>query len=85
MTDTGSVIIATSMIVSSNLAGGGTVKSTLFFHPVKSTLLLDDGLSDMNDVLLRNGRADCWLKVKNPAAPAVTREAEGESNCVRVT
>jgi bifunctional non-homologous end joining protein LigD len=24
----------------------------------------------------RSGRADCWLKVKNPAAPAVTREAE---------
>jgi ATP-dependent DNA ligase len=24
----------------------------------------------------RSGRADCWLKVKNPNAPAVTREAE---------
>jgi len=24
----------------------------------------------------RPGRAVCWLKVKNPAAPAVTREAE---------
>jgi bifunctional non-homologous end joining protein LigD len=24
----------------------------------------------------RSGRADCWIKVKNPAAPAVTREAE---------
>jgi bifunctional non-homologous end joining protein LigD len=24
----------------------------------------------------RSGRADCWVKVKNPAAPAVTREAE---------
>ena len=24
----------------------------------------------------RSGRAVCWLKVKNPAAPAVTREAE---------
>ena len=24
----------------------------------------------------RAGRADCWVKVKNPAAPAVTREAE---------
>jgi bifunctional non-homologous end joining protein LigD len=23
----------------------------------------------------RSGRADCWLKVKNPNAPAVTREA----------
>jgi len=22
------------------------------------------------------GRADCWVKIKNPAAPAVTREAE---------
>ncbi len=24
----------------------------------------------------RSGRADCWIKVKNPAAPAVKREAE---------
>src|SRR4029077_12724836 len=24
----------------------------------------------------RSGRADCWVKVKNPAAPAVTRETE---------
>ena len=24
----------------------------------------------------RSGRADCWIKVKNPAAPAVRREAE---------
>ena len=28
----------------------------------------------------RSGRADYWLKVKNPAAPAVTREAEEEWN-----
>ena len=28
----------------------------------------------------RSGRADCWVKVKNPAAPAVTREAEEECN-----
>jgi bifunctional non-homologous end joining protein LigD len=28
----------------------------------------------------RSGRADCWLKVKNPAAPAVRREAEEEWN-----
>jgi bifunctional non-homologous end joining protein LigD len=28
----------------------------------------------------RSGRADCWVKVKNPAAPAVTREAEEEWN-----
>jgi len=28
----------------------------------------------------RAGRADCWVKVKNPAAPAVTREAEEEWN-----
>ena len=28
----------------------------------------------------RSGRADCWLKIKNPAAPAVTREAEEEWN-----
>ena len=26
--------------------------------------------------LYRSGRADCWVKVKNPAAPAVTREGE---------
>jgi ATP-dependent DNA ligase len=24
----------------------------------------------------RSGRADCWVKVKNPKAPAVKREAE---------
>jgi bifunctional non-homologous end joining protein LigD len=28
----------------------------------------------------RSGRADCWVKVKNPTAPAVTREAEEEWN-----
>jgi bifunctional non-homologous end joining protein LigD len=28
----------------------------------------------------RSGRADCWVKVKNPASPAVTREAEEEWN-----
>jgi bifunctional non-homologous end joining protein LigD len=28
----------------------------------------------------RAARADCWLKVKNPAAPAVTRKAEEEWN-----
>jgi bifunctional non-homologous end joining protein LigD len=27
-----------------------------------------------------SGRAGCWVKVKNPAAPAVTREAEEEWN-----
>jgi bifunctional non-homologous end joining protein LigD len=27
-----------------------------------------------------SGRADCWIKVKNPAAPAVTREAEEDWN-----
>jgi hypothetical protein len=26
----------------------------------------------------RSGRAGCWAKVKNPAAPAITREAEEE-------
>jgi len=26
----------------------------------------------------RSGRADCWVKVKNPAAPAVKREAEND-------
>jgi ATP-dependent DNA ligase len=28
----------------------------------------------------RSGRAVCWLKVKNPNAPAVTREAEEDWN-----
>ena len=28
----------------------------------------------------RSGRADCWIKVKNSAAPAVTREAEEDWN-----
>jgi bifunctional non-homologous end joining protein LigD len=26
----------------------------------------------------RSGRADCWVKVKNPAAPAAKREADGD-------
>jgi bifunctional non-homologous end joining protein LigD len=26
----------------------------------------------------RPGRSDCWLKIKNPGAPAITREAEEE-------
>jgi ATP-dependent DNA ligase len=30
--------------------------------------------------LYRSGRADCWLKVKNPAAPVVIREAEEDWN-----
>ena len=28
----------------------------------------------------RGGRADCWIKVKNPTAPAVTRVAEEDWN-----
>jgi ATP-dependent DNA ligase len=28
----------------------------------------------------RSGRADCWVKVKNPADPAVRREAEEDWN-----
>jgi len=32
VTDTGSVIIATSIMVCGNLAGGGTVESTRLFH-----------------------------------------------------
>jgi hypothetical protein len=28
----------------------------------------------------RGGCAGCWIKVENPAAPAVTREAEEEWN-----
>jgi bifunctional non-homologous end joining protein LigD len=28
----------------------------------------------------RSGRADCWIKVKNPDAPAVRREAEEDWN-----
>jgi hypothetical protein len=31
---------------------------------------------------LPGGRAGCWIKVKNPAAPAVTREAEEDWNSV---
>jgi hypothetical protein len=30
------------------------------------------------DAKARFGRADCWMKVKNPIAPAVRREAEEE-------
>ena len=28
----------------------------------------------------RSGRTDCWIKIKNPAAPAVMREAEEDWN-----
>ena len=45
MTDTGSVIIPTSIIVCGNLAGGGTVESTLLFHrcpPAKQVGQLGD-------------------------------------------
>ena len=43
-------------------------------------LRLFDFLVSSWDHPYRSGRADCWLKVKNPAAPAVTREAEEEWN-----
>jgi bifunctional non-homologous end joining protein LigD len=33
----------------------------------------------------RSGRTDNWVKVKNPAAPAVTREAEEDWNGKRLT
>ena len=33
----------------------------------------------------RSGRVDNWLKIKNPAAPAVKREADWEGNRRRRT
>src|SRR6266478_4642507 len=47
---------------------------TIFAHACKMGL---EGIaSKRKDSMYRSGRSPDWLKMKNPAAPAVTREAE---------
>jgi bifunctional non-homologous end joining protein LigD len=47
---------------------------TVFAHACK--LGLEGIVSKRKDSLYRSGRSRDWLKMKNPAAPAVKREAE---------
>src|SRR5215475_6470362 len=54
-----------------HIEGGGT---TIFRHACK--LGLEGIVSKRKDSPYRSGRSPDWLKMKNPDAPAVTREAE---------
>ena len=47
---------------------------TVFAHACK--LGLEGIVSKRKDSVYRSGRSPDWLKMKNPAAPAVKREAE---------
>jgi ATP-dependent DNA ligase len=47
---------------------------TIFAHARK--MGLEGIVSKRKDSLYQSGRSRDWLKMKNPAAPAVTREAE---------
>jgi bifunctional non-homologous end joining protein LigD len=47
---------------------------TVFAHACK--MALEGIVSKRKDSLYRSGRSPHWLKMKNPAAPAVKREAE---------
>jgi hypothetical protein len=48
--------------------------STVFAHACK--IGLEGIVSKRKDSAYRSGRSPDWLKMKNPVAPAVTREAE---------
>jgi bifunctional non-homologous end joining protein LigD len=54
-----------------HLEGDGT---TVFAHACK--LGLEGIVSKRKDSMYRSGRSPDWLKMKNPAAPAVKRETE---------
>jgi bifunctional non-homologous end joining protein LigD len=54
-----------------HIEGDGT---TIFRHACK--LGLEGIVSKRKDSAYRSGRSPDWLKMKNPAAPAVKREAE---------
>jgi bifunctional non-homologous end joining protein LigD len=54
-----------------HLAGDGP---TVFAHACK--MGLEGIVSKRKDSAYRSGRSPDWLKMKNPAAPAVKREAE---------
>jgi ATP-dependent DNA ligase len=47
---------------------------TVFAHACK--MGLEGIVSKREDSAYRSGRSPDWLKMKNPAAPAVTRETE---------
>jgi bifunctional non-homologous end joining protein LigD len=49
-------------------------RATIFRHACK--LGLEGIVSKRKDSSYRSGRSPDWLKMKNPAAPAVKREAE---------
>jgi ATP-dependent DNA ligase len=49
-------------------------RPTVFAHACK--LGLEGIVSKRKDSAYRSGRSPDWLKMKNPDAPAVTREAE---------
>jgi ATP-dependent DNA ligase len=49
---------------------------TVFAHACR--LGLEGIVSKRKDTTYRSGRSLAWLKLKNPAAPAVKREAEEE-------
>jgi bifunctional non-homologous end joining protein LigD len=49
---------------------------TVFAHACK--MGLEGIVSKRKDSMYRSGRSSDWLKMKNPAAPAVKREEEEE-------
>ena len=51
---------------------------TVFAHAGK--MGLEGIVSKRKDSMYRSGRSPDWLKFKNPAAPAVKREAEEDWN-----
>ena len=73
MTDTCSVIIATSIIVCGNLADGGTVESTLLLHPVPPA----EQVGQLSDV---GGYAPCLVASEQLGCRATAR-ASGRWPC----
>ena len=58
-----------------HLEGDGPM---IFEHGCK--LGLEGIVSKRRDLPYRSGRSKCWLKIKNPASPAVLRFKEDELN-----
>ena len=57
---------------------GRSVGPTVFAHAGK--MGLEGIVSKRKDSMYRSGRSPDWLKMKNPSAPAVKREAEENWN-----
>jgi hypothetical protein len=57
------------MLPASACTPAGAMTSPIAFHRIEAL-----------GITVPRGRAGCWIKVKNPAAPAVRREAEEEWN-----